>query len=379
MASPDLDLRAELDRLMGYVRFDSKNLDLIARAMGVAASISQFDQALELANRMLEIKPSDPQLLYQKAQLEIQAGKLAEAEHTLLSIIGTGTRAPELSAALGHVYFLKHDYGKARAPLSEAVAHPDRAPNIAPLYARTLHQLGDIDAAIAFAESWLATNREDASLLGVLSLLYVDQGNMDKAEHTARRSVELSGSSLEGLIALGTTALGKQNVEEATACFERALAQNTAAGRAWLGRGLAEMIAMNFEGAERTLKTCVELMPEHIGSWHALAWCQILRQDYAGAEDSFRRALKIDDNFGETHGGLGVLAALQGDEKKARQLIKKATRLDPGGFAGRFAQSMVLSLAGKEKDAKKIVQALIGTVDPKILASTLSRHTARRH
>lgn len=371
--------RAELERLRGYLASDPGNLNLLQRATAAATAASDYDGALELVAQMIALKPGDAQILYSRAQIEIRAGKLGDAEQTLLAIEATGHKAPEVSAALGHVYFLGGDYGKARAPLAAALEHPDRAPNLAPVYVRTLHQLGEIETAIAFVEHWLETHGADASLIGLLSLLYIDHGDMEKGEALARQSVGTQGENIEALVALGTSALGKQNVDEAATAFQKALARNDSSGRAWLGQGLAQMLALDYEAAERSLRACVKHMPEHIGSWHALAWCQMLRDDYAGAEESFTRSLKIDTRFGESHGGLAVLAALRGDEKKASTLLKRARRLDAKGFSGRFAQSVLLQRAGKTKDADKIVKALLATVDRNALASLISRSTARRH
>ena len=370
--------QATLKQLAEYLRFDPTNLALLSRAVDAAMNSQEIVQGLELLDRMLVLIPGSPQILYKKSQLEIAAGRLDDAEEILRGLVDRGNDAPELNAALGHVYFLKGAYDKAKPPLGAAMKHPERAPNLAPVYLRTLHHAGDLAEAIAFGERWLGHSPDDAAVLGVLSLLYEDHGDAEKALQAARRSVSLGGETPEALLVLGSNALAEQRVGEAAEHFTRVLQQNPKSGRAWLGQGLLHMMSLELEAACESLDRCVQHMPDHIGSWHALAWCQILRQDYQGAEESFNRSLQIDDNFGESHGGLGVLAALQGDDTKAKKLIKRATRLDAGGFSGRFAQSVLLDRAGKAEDAKKIIQAIIGSVDPKALAASLARLATRR-
>jgi Flp pilus assembly protein TadD len=75
-------------------------------------------------------------------------------------------------------------------------------------------------------------------------------------------------------------------------------------------------------GAMQALKAAVAVMPEHLGSWHALAWMQMLSQDLAGAESSLQEALARDASFGETYGGLALLAALRGDRVAAEAHVR---------------------------------------------------------
>jgi Tfp pilus assembly protein PilF len=120
-------------------------------------------------------------------------------------------------------------------------------------------------------------------------------------------------------------------------------------------------------------------MPSHIGSWHALAWCQMLRKDFAAAEASFSRSLELDRNFSESHGGLAVLAAMRGDDASAKPLIERALRLDGQSFSGRYAQSLLLRKSRPEV-ADKLVQGLVGQIkfpDGRPMLSALTRKQKR--
>jgi Tfp pilus assembly protein PilF len=84
-------------------------------------------------------------------------------------------------------------------------------------------------------------------------------------------------------------------------------------------------------------------MPTHIGTWHDLVWVQLLQGDLAAAEESFRRAVELDRNFSERHGGLAVVAAYKGNWAGAEELSKTALGLDPQSVSGRYAQSLYCS------------------------------------
>jgi Tfp pilus assembly protein PilF len=123
--------------------------------------------------------------------------------------------------------------------------------------------------------------------------------------------------------------------------------------------GLTDMLAQNLPKAIEDLKNAVRYMPNHIGTWHALAWCMIVSNDLASARESFDKAMEIDHNFGETHGGLAVIAVMEGRLTEAEGLIKRALRLDPRSFAARFAQSLMLAQRGKPEVAQELIQKIL--------------------
>jgi hypothetical protein len=67
-----------------------------------------------------------------------------------------------------------------------------------------------------------------------------------------------------------------------------------------------------------------------------------LRGDLQQAEQTFAQVLAMDRNFGESHGGLAVVHALQGKKAQAAEGAERALRLDPESLAAVYAR-MVLS------------------------------------
>jgi len=114
-----------------------------------------------------------------------------------------------------------------------------------------------------------------------------------------------------------------------------------------------------------SLMNAVKYMPNHIGTWHTLAWCQLLRDDIAGAKESFEKAMDLDHNFGETHGGIAVVAYLQGDKDLARKETRKAIMLNPYSFAGRFAESLLTNDTDPEKAQQMINDILSSQIGNK--------------
>jgi Tfp pilus assembly protein PilF len=120
------------------------------------------------------------------------------------------------------------------------------------------------------------------------------------------------------------------------------------------------MLGLDLDRALENLQRAVRYMPDHIGTWHSLAWCQILKRDFAGAQESFDRAMALDRTFGETHGGLAVVHILQGTPDIAEPEVRRALRLDPKCFSGRFAQSLLLQKSDPAA-AQAIVQGIMSS------------------
>jgi tetratricopeptide (TPR) repeat protein len=83
--------------------------------------------------------------------------------------------------------------------------------------------------------------------------------------------------------------------------------------------------------------------------------------DIPEAKTCFLKALELDRNFAETHGGLAVIAVLQGRHEDAEQAIKVALKLDPKCFSALFARTLLLSRAGRGTVAAKMIEGVLTT------------------
>ncbi|MEO8152146.1 MAG: hypothetical protein ABI605_03675 [Rhizobacter sp.] len=72
-------------------------------------------------------------------------------------------------------------------------------------------------------------------------------------------------------------------------------------------------------------------LSDHIDTSHALARLQITQRDIAAAGVSFEQAMALDCNYGETRGGLAVIAALQ--RRDADTSIRRALHPEPARAA----------------------------------------------
>ena len=71
------------------------------------------------------------------------------------------------------------------------------------------------------------------------------------------------------------------------------------------------------------------------------------------ARETFERALSIDLNFSESHGGIAVLDALEGKTEKAWRESMIALRLDKKSLGGALATILLLDQSGRPMPCRR--------------------------
>ncbi len=317
------------ERLSGYLAQDPGNTQLLAEIIDLDLALGLLGDAEAHINRGLELAPDNTQLLFQKAGLALRSSAVDEAEQLLRNLFyDRAIDAPGIRYSLAYSLMLKSLYMEAKLLLGPISGNPE-TPEATSLLVRCLHFLGELEEAIALAEKHLIDHPNDATMMGSLSLLYTDIDDMTKAGEWAKRALEIDPDNVDGLLTQGTFDLGQEDTEKAIEGFQRVLAHKPTSGRAWVGLGLSEMLNLDLEAAKGHLAKATEHLPTHIGTWHARAWNHIVTNDIPAAKECFLKAHELDRNFAESHGGLAVIAVLEGRHHDAEQEIKIALKLDP--------------------------------------------------
>jgi len=230
------------------------------------------------------------------------------------------------------------------------------------LRARCLQLLDCRKEAIVDCRAHLAMAPDSAATHGLLALLMYEEGHLDSARKHVESALGHDPKQFEALLARASMCSDAREYDDAHACFSMLVEMHPHCGRAWLGLGLVKLSQMQTEAALSDIERAAANMPEHVGTWHVLAWIQILRSDVAAAEAAFQRALALDRNFAETHGGLAVIACLQGREVDAQVSIERALRSDPQSLPGRYAQMLLMHGHGRHADASAVLRRVLARV-----------------
>ncbi len=351
---------SRLVRLLRYIESDSTNLALRIDAIREACNAGEWKIARALIESGLSAHPGSPELLASLGLVELQAQRYLEAERALVAALAGGVDAPEVRFNLAFCRFTLGNYAQALELLTNPVLAPV-VPNALLLRARCLHHLDRPLEAIADCKAYLELASADADAKGLLSLLLYEKRSLGEARALSEAALRQDATQLEAMLTRGALAADERDYETAASTYLTLVEAHPLCGRGWLGLALVDLLRMRIDSAKRYIALATATMPDHIGSLHVLAWIEVVRGNLPEARTAFERALTIDRNFAETHGGLAVIAVLEGDGAAAAACIKRALRLQPGCLSARYAEVLALGRAGKHEAAQAAFEALMST------------------
>lgn len=350
-----------MQRLQTFMRFlelDPENLNLLADTADAAFAAEDFDAVDELLDRYAALAELPKPLINLRGLAALRARRLDQAAAAFDALLVAGVDDPAIRFNRAWVHALNDEYESALALLDDdCLSVTDRA---ATLRVQMLHHLARIDEALAEGQGLAERFPENDSLLGALSVAALDADDFDLARHYA----ESAKGGADALTTQGLLALNGSSSVASMALFDRALAENPRAPRALVGKGLAMIMQKDLAGGARALRAGAEIFGDHLGSWIALGWTQLLAHDLIAARATFDHAMSLDDNFAETHGALAVVDIADGKLDSAKRRADTALRLDRGCFGAMLAKILLAEAGGRADIAQglweKAINAPVG-------------------
>ncbi len=346
---------ARLHRLLGYLAQDPGNLRLLADAAGAAFEAGELAQSDSLIERHGALAPLPVALRNLKGLIAIGEQRYDAAKALFQDLLRERPDDAGVKFNLAWCAAMTGDYQAASAYLDEeAMAVSPRGPS---LKIRMLHQLGQLDKALAWGPRLVERHPTDQELVGALAAVALDAENPQLAAYYAKRA----GEQHDGLTALGLLELNDSRVEAADALFDRALADVSQDPRALLGKGLVCLARGQALVGAGLIDQAAGLFGTHLGSWVAAGWAYLIAGDRAASRARFDTALGLDDTFAETHGALAVLDLLEGKPEDAQRRMKIALRLDRKCFSAALAKTLMLSAGGDPGAAGRVRDIALNT------------------
>lgn len=337
-------------------------------------------QTTEATQTALDALALDNQLGGAHAVLAVAAANTQHYEDVIeyaAAALMLGERDPLLAFCMADALMRQRRYEEALEPAHAAAMNHSSCPHAPALYVRVLHYLGRFEEAGAYAESLGEEALILPKLQSALTTLYMDAEQMEKAEAAAAAALASNPADAEAGTVAAFLSLAALDSGSAAERFTQVLTTSPGFGRAQLGLGLAYMLSEDLNRAIDTLKQTTVSLEGHLGSWQALAWCQILAKDPSMARATLMQAMELDHNFAETHGALAVTALMQGDLAAAQEYSQRAMRLDRDNFSGSFALSLIKQLSGNSTEAQTIMERLLSEPvlpDGKTIQQALAVH-----
>jgi tetratricopeptide (TPR) repeat protein len=314
--TPSPNFEEQLDRLEQYLQQDPHNPRLLVQAIDTALAGGDIAAARKHANTALDAHPGDPYMRHRHGNVLVAEGRLDEAAvifQYLLALHGD----PNIAYNLGLVRFRQGNYDaalKAVNPITDATP-----PRTVALAIRALHHQKRMGEAREVAERLLPRYANDAEVLAVASLVYLDEGDLGRAGELAQQSLQRGPRHLEALVSAATAALARQDAAGARALFKEALNINASDGRSLMGLGMAHLLAGDAANAKKVLERAIAQLPDNLDAQEALGWAHAMGGDLARAEEVFKEQLAKGDK--QARRGLAVTYALQGRTDEANRVL----------------------------------------------------------
>jgi protein O-GlcNAc transferase len=178
------------------------------------------------------------------------------------------------------------------------------------------------------------------------ALQHYQAGERSRAERLYREILGRDPSCADALHYLGEVCLQSGRLDEAIACFQRALARRDSAPSHY-HLGLALAARQEFKPAIFQLRQAIALQPEFSAAHALLGGLLKLHGQLDAAIASLQRALELDPNSAETHYNLGISEQARGRVDAAVACFRRAVQLSPGFAAAHNNLGAILEARGQ--------------------------------
>lgn len=344
-------LHTRISNLKIYLASDPVNSQLVCDLIDAYFSATQYHEADQLLKSLAPEVLALPSVTFRYARVNLILGRYQDSIESLKSLISQGYDNFALWHDLAFAFLCLRNTTDASHAIAEAMKRFGDNAELSIVAGRVALMDGNFELAHAELAKALSLAPGHSTAMGLQALAYLDSDQQDIAFESARHCLSIDPEQHEAMLVAGTVSLWRQDASGANDYFARVLDRHPNSGRARSGYGQVMMLLNKLPEAQEQLQMAVIAMPDHIGTWHALAWTQLLLGDINSAEKSYQNAYDLDRNFADSHGGLALIHALKGNIEEAEQAIKRALRLNPQCVTAHYARTLLLADSGQLNEA----------------------------
>ncbi|MCD6079390.1 MAG: Tetratricopeptide 2 repeat protein, partial [Ramlibacter sp.] len=280
-----------LRQLQGYLAQDPSNPHLLAEVCDAALAAGDHDTALRAIESAEHHKLEPGAWLHRRAHVAMARCQWEEALDVLERLRADAGNDPALVHDIALVHLCAGRHAACRdivgPVLAEFAGDRGMLDRLQVLWLRAAHHLGDLATAWDWVEQEQTRERLQPQAMGVASLIAIDLERFPAASALADQAMRVPQPATDALVAAAYVALARRQTQSAAHFLQRALQRNRRDGRAWSALGLSSLQGGSFAEARSHFEQAIRTMPGHIGTWHALGWSCLLLQDLAAARAAF--------------------------------------------------------------------------------------------
>ncbi len=343
-----------------------------------------FDTAVVLYNKVLEIEPNNINAVTLLGTLNLQKGN-----HDLACVLLRKSLSLKPDNAVVH-----NNLGSAlqiSGNFHEAIKHYKMAIELKPDYDDVYYNLGNtlqacnlLEEAIVIYKHAITLKPNDADIHNNLANVLRKSGKHDEALNSYKQAAILKPHNAEILSNLGTALQELGNLDEAIINYKKAIKLKPDNAKAHCNLGTALKKQCKLEEAVKSHNRAIELKPDFVEAYNNLGTAlqslnrldeaiinykkaTILKPHYAEAhynygnvlkkqkkiDDAFlcyERAITIRSDYAEAHNNLGIILQEQGKIEEATESYSRAIKFKPEYADAHFNRSLMLLLKENFED-----------------------------
>jgi putative PEP-CTERM system TPR-repeat lipoprotein len=318
IASRKGDLPAAREAIQQVLKGSPQHVPSLLLAGDVEYRAGQFNQARDYLRRALKEAPGLPYAKRLLAATYLRLGSPAHALEELQPLLNRGFKDPQLMTIAGETYLQLGDLAAAGQYFAQATALAPKNAEVRTRLGQVRFAEGDTEGAIEDLEaaSALDSNAASADLALVVTLLR--QKEFDKALDAVARLEKKQPNSPLPYNLRGLVYLGKRDVADARANFERALKVQADYLPAIINLATLDRLEKKPELARKRFETILEKEPKNDQAILALANLeQSLGDDPGKIEALIKRAIAANPQSMSARVALVTFYIRQGDGKQA--------------------------------------------------------------
>lgn len=307
---------------------------------------ADYPRARELIQQLLRNQPDDVRLLQVAGTIELQAGALVQAEKFL---------SKAMSAQPNNVYARRH-------------------------LARTYLRMGQPAKSLAILKPLLDRPQPDAEVMATAAEAYLHEGNAKEAEVYFQRAAKVNPDDIRIKTALALTELAKGHVETGFMQLQ-SIAQSDKGVTADMALISARLRQRDLAGAMKAIDALEGKQPDQPLAANLRGRVQLLRNDTAGARQSFLAALSIKPAYFPAAASLAQMDLLDRKPADAAKRFEDVIKVNPKSAEAYLALADLRQRSGSPKaDVGKLISAAVSAspMDPVPRVVLINHHLEAR-
>lgn len=317
------------DSLQKVLKVAPEHMPSILLAGAVELNLGANQQAEQHLRKYLETLPNNVYARKLLAQVLLKSGQAAEATAVLGPALKNGSQDPQLLALTGQSYLQSRDFAKASSYLEQASALAPQAASIRTSLGLSKLGQGDWDKAIGELERAVALDPKSAEAGFTLVQAELRRGQYGKALAAAQALEKAQPNNPAVHNMKGGVYLGMQDLKNARASFEKAVALNPSFFPAVSNLARLDLAEKNLTGAKKRFETLLTKDKKNLDALNALASIEMSQGRPEAATSWLEKAQAENSESPSAAVNLGTQYLRTKQPEKALGLARKSLAVNP--------------------------------------------------